>query len=96
MHNNPEMRSFQIQNCFARTNNAVTSIKPGNLKILNLYQIHINTMLFSSKPVFTKLPLSFRFPHQNPVCVPRLPICATRSAYLFFFDLFSKMVFGEQ
>ena len=40
--------------------------------------------------------LSLRFPHQNPVCIPPLPIRATCPAHLTLLDLITRKIFCEE
>ena len=40
--------------------------------------------------------LSFRFPHQNPVPVFPLPICATCPAHFFLLDFITCTILGEE
>ena len=55
------------------------------------FKIHIN-IVFLSTPRFH----SFKFPHQNPVCIFLLPLRAICPANLFLLDLINLIImFGE-
>jgi len=48
-------------------------------------------------PGYSKWPLSFSFPHQNPVCTTS-PVQkrVTRPAHLILLDFIARKVFGEE
>jgi hypothetical protein len=46
-------------------------------------------------PGFSKLSLSLRFSHQNPVCISLLPIHAIWPTQLILLDLITQKIFGE-
>jgi len=58
--------------------------------------IQFNTMLHSM-PVFSQWPLSFRFPHQNPVCISLLchVYCIPCPSHPSSFDCLKSMVKGK-
>ena len=51
---------------------------------------------FSSTPRSSKSSLSFRFPHQNPICTSPVPKHVTCPAYLLIFELIVRMIFGKE
>jgi hypothetical protein len=42
------------------------------------------------------MPLSFRFPHQNPVHTSPLPICATCPTHLILLDFIARTKLGKE
>jgi len=57
-------------------------------------KIHFNIIL-QFMPGFSKLSLSLWFPHQNPVCISVLPICAIWPTHLILLDLITQKISGE-
>ena len=61
---------------------------------LTSWKIHFN-IIFPSKPGSHQWSLSFRFPHQNPLCSFPLPIRATCSAHLILLDFVTRKILRE-
>jgi hypothetical protein len=59
-----------------------------------LSEIHFNNILLSTS-MSSYWSLSFRFSHQNPVCIPLFPTCATCLAHLILLHLIILITFGE-
>ena len=57
----------------------------------DVFKIHFNIIL-PYKPRYSKCPLSFRFPHQNPVCTSHFP---PPRDHLILLGLFTR-TFGEK
>ena len=64
--------------------------------LIQLPEIHLNTIP-PSMPGSPKWPLSFRFPHQNPVYAsPFSPIRAICPAHLILLDIITWRILGQQ
>jgi hypothetical protein len=55
-------------------------------------EIHLNIIL-PSMPRSSKLSLSIRFPHENPVCASPLPLTCYCPTHLILFDLNMQIIF---
>ena len=73
----------------------LSQINPVHIHSSHFLKIHLN-ITFPSKLEFSKLALSFRFPHQNPVYTSPLPIRTTCPSYLILLDLITRIIFGEK
>ena len=59
----------------------LSQINPLHTLQSNLFKIHFNIILLSM-PKSSKWYLSFRFPHQNPVCISLLPCTQHMPSYM--------------
>jgi len=60
----------------------------------NFLEAHFNVIL-SSMPRTSELPLSLRFPHQNPICTSPLLPYVPCPAHCILFDLITQIIIGE-
>jgi hypothetical protein len=58
-------------------------------------EIHPNIIL-PSMPGYCKWPLSFRFPHKNPVCTSRAQKHVTCPVQLMLLDFITRIMFDEE
>jgi len=61
----------------------------------NLFKIHFNIIL-PSMPKSSKWYLSFRFPHQNPVCISLLPSTQHMSCYFIHLYTITRIMLGGE
>ena len=61
----------------------------------HLMEIHPN-IIHPSTPRSPQWSLSFRFPHQGPICLLSSPIRATCPAHLILLDFVTRTILGEQ
>ena len=73
----------------------LSQIYPFHTPTSHFLKILLNNIFpFTSRS--SKWSLSFRFPHQNPVCTSPLPLHATCPAHLILLDLVPRTILGEQ
>jgi hypothetical protein len=73
----------------------LSQLNPGHNPITHCLKIHLYIIL-PSTPGYPKWSSFLRFPHQNPVYVSCLPICATCPAHLILLEFITRTILGEQ
>ena len=73
----------------------LSQLFPVHSPLYHFLKIHLNIILLST-PGPPKWSLSFRFPHQNPVCSSPPPHTCYMSTHLIFLDLITRIIFGEE
>ena len=73
----------------------LTQLDPVHTPTSHFLKIHLNIIL-PSMPGFPQWSLSFRFPHQNPVCPLLSPIHTTFPAHLILLNFITQMILGEE
>ena len=73
----------------------LSQLDPVHIPTSHFLKIHFNIIL-PSLPGSPNWSLTLRFPNQNPVYVPFLPVCATCPAHLILLDFITWTILGEE
>jgi len=73
----------------------LSQINPLHTLQSNLFKIHFNIIL-PSMPKSSKWYLSFRFPHQNPVCISLLPSTQHMPCYFILLYMITPIMLGGE